>query len=235
MGYAVSRAPNDDAVLAEHLIDLATLNRETTTHKLTVKAHSAVINRGLYVAVEVLDKVAGTANIEAVVINVERHGSQIAWQVTWEEKVPLEVECPAFILNLLTPTLKPGARHWRAACQNRATEAEKRRRIFPGILIETAKPISFNGGKTKCRVFRRLVQQNSYAGLDVAGNEVFTASIPLAAFGSDYKLYLTWRMYLQRKPDDGRPSVVEDTDDEYDDIVEMAPSITGSPMQISLF
>lgn len=76
---------------------------------------------------------------------------------------PYHYDCPAKILDLLTPTDNEYANEWRAKCRAKLTaDAEakaKAKRVGAGTLIEVAAPLTFSRGGT----FRRFIYTGSGA------------------------------------------------------------------------
>jgi hypothetical protein len=59
---------------------------------------------------------------------------------------PCECECPARILDLLTPTASEWANTWRASCRAHADKMAAKPRVKTGDLVRFATPIRFTSG-----------------------------------------------------------------------------------------
>ena len=79
---------------------------------------------------------------------------------------PCEAECPARILNLLTPTTSGYANEWRKRCRERA----EKRMPKPGESFTLAVPLRFTNGATLSR-FKvvRNGRETAYESLERGG------------------------------------------------------------------
>ncbi|RVT38266.1 DUF6927 domain-containing protein [Sphingobium algorifonticola] len=113
-----------------------------------VLASSCPGNRVYYAAAQTLrDGVAG--EVFAVVCLVRwnprsKDGHQFGYKDMSENMGPHEADCPAHILELLSPTANDYARDWRARC--RANLAARSRKLADGDRILFPAPITFTDG-----------------------------------------------------------------------------------------
>ena len=119
-----------------------------TRRGLKVLASSCPGNRVYYAAVQVMtDGVGG--EIFAVVCLVRWNtrssdGQNFGYKDMTENMGPCEADCPAHILDLLTPTNKEYAIDWRARC--RANLVRRSRKLADGDRIRLDDPITFTDG-----------------------------------------------------------------------------------------
>lgn len=80
-------------------------------------------------------------------------GYNFAYKVVSEEMGPREFDCPARILNKLSPTTSEYALEWRAKCRTKAALVKKNGKLPVGATIQMADPIRFTDG-TSAQTFR---------------------------------------------------------------------------------
>lgn len=108
----------------------------------------ATVKRTFYAAVRVKE----TGQVWAWVCLIQRTTGQFnfGYKSMEESMGPNEAECPARILDLLTPTDSEYAKEWRAACRSQiARKAEARKAtvtVTDGAVIKLAKALHFSGG-----------------------------------------------------------------------------------------
>jgi hypothetical protein len=94
---------------------------------------SAVVNfRTYYAALGIEHKDTGKLDVIGLVVLVERKGDEITTKEMTEESGPCYYDCPAGILDLLSPTKNEWALAWRAACRIEAAKRSKANRIRRG-------------------------------------------------------------------------------------------------------
>ena len=119
-----------------------------STPGLRVRASSCPGNRTYYAAAQEL--VGGVpGDVFAVVCLVRwnprsRDGHQFGYKDLSENMGPCEADCPAAILDLLTPTDNQHALDWRARC--RVNLARRARKLSDGDRIRLPEPMSFTDG-----------------------------------------------------------------------------------------
>lgn len=91
-----------------------------------------------YAAVETVNKETGNRRVWAAVIKVThtRGDYGFCYKDMDESMGPCEANCPAKILDLLTPTDSEYANEWRARCRsNLDVAAERKKHLAPGVLL----------------------------------------------------------------------------------------------------
>ena len=131
---------------------------------LRLLASSCPGNRTYYAAVqEMADGVPGTvlAIVCLVRWNPRSHdGHQFGYKDMTETMGPCEADCPAAILDLLSPTDNQYALDWRARC--RASLERRARKLADGDRIRLPEPMTFTDGNVAqefviCKRGRRLI------------------------------------------------------------------------------
>ncbi|CCW17297.1 hypothetical protein EBBID32_16360 [Sphingobium indicum BiD32] len=164
-GHASAKSYLDAQLTYENTIE------DDTKRGLRVLASSCPGNRTYYAAVqEMADGVPGS--VFAVVCLVRwnprsRDGHQFGYKDMTENAGPCEADCPAMILDLLTPTDHQYARDWRARC--RANLARRARKLSDGDRIRLPEPMTFTDGNVAqefivCRRGRSLVLRDPENG-----------------------------------------------------------------------
>lgn len=102
-----------------------------------------------------------------LVVLVHRNRSQ-DYNFTTKEMTdtmgPAVTDCPAKVLDALTPTDNQYALEWRADCRKRLAQQEKARQVRPGQVVKFAAPFSFTNGDTlDTFVFEK---RNSFRGVE---------------------------------------------------------------------
>jgi hypothetical protein len=125
-----------------------------------ILASALVKMRTWYAACRQIDHATGKAHVFALVCLVkynprDREGVVFGYKDMSESMGPCESECPASILDLLTPTTSEYAQAWRARCRATAT---RRSRLAPkdGDTIIFAAAISFTDGSEARRFIIRI-------------------------------------------------------------------------------
>ncbi len=122
----------------------------------TVLASALVRMRTYYAAVEhVRDGEA--PEVFAVVCLVrynprDREGYIFGYKDLTEHMGPVEAECPAGVLDMLTPTDNPHALAWRERCRNAIAARAKRPRLKPGMVVVFDAPLRFTDGTSHQRL-----------------------------------------------------------------------------------
>lgn len=92
-----------------------------------------------YAAVETVNKETGERRVWAAVIKVHqtRGDYGFCYKDMDETMGPVYTDCPAKILDLLTPTDNEYANEWRARCRrNLEVAAERKNGIAPGVVLQ---------------------------------------------------------------------------------------------------
>jgi hypothetical protein len=138
---------------------------------LKVLASACPGNRVYYAAAQVMTNRVGGA-VFAIVCLVrwnprDKEGLVFGYKDMDETMGPCEAECPARILELLTPTDSEHARAWRERC--RANIARRARKLPDGARIRLAEPMRFTDGHegqefVVCKRGRRVVLRDPETG-----------------------------------------------------------------------
>lgn len=92
-----------------------------------------------YAAIEMVNKETSDRQVWAAAIKVTqtRGDNGFCYKEMDETLGPVQAECPAKILDLLTPTDNENANEWRARCRRNLEQAEVRKKaIAPGTVIQ---------------------------------------------------------------------------------------------------
>lgn len=141
-GHQTAKAYLDAQLTYENTLE------DGTKRGLRVLASSCPGNRTYYAAAqEIVDGIAGT--IFGVVCLVRwnprsRDGRQFGYKDMSENMGPCEADCPAAILDLLSPTDHEYALDWRARC--RANLERRARKLADGDRIRLSEPVKFTDG-----------------------------------------------------------------------------------------
>ena len=158
MGWLSMQSLRGFAGPREYLDNQFTFARETV--RATVLRSALVKLRTYYAAVEVLQpsqerKVAGVVCL--VRYNPrDREGFIFAYKDMDETVGPYEAECPAAILDLLTPTDNALALAWRERCRATIARRAAKSRLRNGWTLVFEEPISFTDGAVHAR-FRVVI------------------------------------------------------------------------------
>lgn len=112
--------------------------------------------RTYYAAVEILRSDDERRVIAAVCLvrynPRDREGYVFGYKDMDETMGPCEAECPAAILDLLTPTTNVHALAWRERCRVAVTHRTSRPKLHNGQTIVFAEPITFADGASFSRM-----------------------------------------------------------------------------------
>lgn len=141
-GHATAKSYLDNQFTYERAQD------DGSSRGLKMLASSCPGNRVYYAAAQVMTNGKG-GEIFAIVCLVRwnpraRDGYIFGYKDMDESMGPCEADCPAHILDLLTPTDKDYAREWRARC--RVNLARRARRLVDGDRIRLPEPMTFSDG-----------------------------------------------------------------------------------------
>lgn len=153
MGWLfMSRASLDGHKSAKSYLDAQftyeRLQQEGSTRGLKVLSSSCPGNRVYYAATQEMANGVG-GEIFAIVCLVrwnprDKEGYIFGYKDMEESMGPCEDECPARILDMLSPTDNKNALDWRARC--RANNALRSRKLNDGDRIRLPEPITFVDG-----------------------------------------------------------------------------------------
>jgi hypothetical protein len=98
-----------------------------------------------YAAIERVEKATGTREVNAVVVLLayRRDYFNFGYKVQDEFMGPCDCDCPARILDLLTPTDHEIALRWRARCRERL---EQKAKLRHGMKVKLPEPVTFTSG-----------------------------------------------------------------------------------------
>ena len=127
MGWTITDRPKPKGVSVEQfLINEGVLRwSDETPATFRVLASALVRLRTFYAAVEQIDKATGERQVWAAVILVDPRKDSFGWKDMDETCGPCEAECPAKILDLLTPTDSDYANEWRARCRENLERSKR--------------------------------------------------------------------------------------------------------------
>lgn len=114
-----------------------------------------VATRTYYAAVEFVPA-GGQREVTALVCLVryhprDRRGYVFGYKGMDESVGPFEADCPAHILDLLTPTDRPHAVDWRARCRANLARRTARPRLRAGQTVVFDAPLTFSDGARRDR------------------------------------------------------------------------------------
>jgi hypothetical protein len=140
---------------SEYLDDQLTFDSTERSHRVLRSAF--VQMRRYYAAVERVEKASGQRSVVAVICLVHynprsKDGHVFGYKDMDETMGPCELDCPAAILDLLTPTDSTWANEWRQSCRARWAKPKPR----AGQTLVLASPLKFSDGETLTRF--RLVE-----------------------------------------------------------------------------
>ncbi|WP_375458570.1 DUF6927 domain-containing protein [uncultured Enterovirga sp.] len=152
MGWLYMRSLGIHAGPREYLD--AQFTFETAEKRCRVLRSALVRLRTYYAAVERM-RADGDRQVAAIICLVrynpnDREGYVFGYKDMDEGMGPVESECQAAILGLLTPTEAPYAVEWRARCRARAAERRqsgRRPRPRPGQTVVIEEPVAFRDGR----------------------------------------------------------------------------------------
>ena len=116
-------------------------------HDYRVLRSSLVKMRRYYAAVEQTSRISGERRVSALLCLVDynprsRNGHVFGYRSMGEESGPYEYDCPAAILDMLTPTDSEYARIWRQKCRARLEKVRPK----SGQVLVLAEPLKYADG-----------------------------------------------------------------------------------------
>jgi uncharacterized protein DUF6927 len=150
MGWLYKSSLDGFKTPTEYLDHQFTFDREERSYR--VLRSSLVQMRRYYAAVERVEKVSGQCSVSAVVCLVDyntrdKEGYIFGYKDMDETMGPCDHDCPAAILDLLTPTDSEWANAWRQKCRARLVKARPR----AGQTLILAEPLTFTDGAVHSR------------------------------------------------------------------------------------
>jgi hypothetical protein len=150
MGWLYKSSLDGFKTPTEYLDHQFTFDREERSYR--VLRSSLVQMRRYYDAVERVEKLSGERSVSAVVCLVnyntrEKEGYIFGYKDMDESMGPCDHDCPAAILDLLTPTDSEWANAWRQKCRARLAKARPR----AGQTLVLAQPLTFTDGAIHAR------------------------------------------------------------------------------------
>ena len=154
MGWLYMQSLGGHSGPRAYLDDQFTYTSDTV--RSTVLRSALVRMRTYYAAVEQLSE-GRARGVFAVVCLVrynprDREGYIFGYKDMDETMGPCEAECPAAILDLLTPTDNAHATEWRARCRAVAEQRALRPRLRNGWMLVFDEPLTFCDGTTHQRL-----------------------------------------------------------------------------------
>ncbi len=140
----------------------------------------ATVKRTFYAAVR--NKTDGQVWAWVCLIQRTRGEYNFGYKSMDESMGPNEAECPARILDLLTPTESQWANEWREACRKRiAHKAEARATtttVKDGTVIKLAKPLHFRGDHEAQEFRLRVIGRTRRWVANPGTDEQFVCRLP---------------------------------------------------------
>ena len=142
MGWLYKQSIGPYKTAKEYLNHQFTFESETASYKVL---RSALVGmRRYYAAVERVTKESQTKEVSCVVCLVnynprDKEGYIFGYKDMDETMYPFATDCPAAILDLLTPTDSENAMRWRAECRRRLSKQRPKN----GDTIVLSKPMKF--------------------------------------------------------------------------------------------
>jgi len=138
MGWLFMPKP---ASVKQYLTNNCTFDGDMQTHRCLAIAMKINV---AYVAVETTEKGSGERKVWAAIFLMRYVRDEYGWgyKDMSEDCGPVQADCPARILDLLSPTDNENALKWRAACRR----AIERRMPKIGTKVRFEKPIQFRSG-----------------------------------------------------------------------------------------
>jgi hypothetical protein len=151
MGWLYKSSLDGFKTPTEYLDHQFTFDRRERSFRVL---RSALVQmRRYYAAVERVEKASGERSVSAVVCLVaynqrDKEGYIFGYKDMDETMGPCEHDCPAFILDLLTPIDSKWANDWRQACRVRLAKVRPR----AGQVLVLAEPLRFTDGAVLSRL-----------------------------------------------------------------------------------
>ncbi len=187
MGWTETYKPQD-VTPKQFLIDrvLNCENEHGTWKVLDAAAKGGV----LYAAVERTEPGRKPFVFAAVVLYrcKSRDDYNIAWKDMSEGMGPFECDCPARILDLLSPTKKEYALAWRKRCREKIAMAKSKPKIQIGDKLVFNNPVPF-GKFGSFRTFFMTDMRKMHASLKKDGPAQVKLNRRLLADHGEYKVY----------------------------------------------
>jgi hypothetical protein len=120
----------------------------------------SIVSNVAYCAVQMHDE---AKTVFALIIKLSKDRGDWNYRDDDESMGPYHYDCPARILDLLTPTTDEYANNWRQQCRERLQL--KRAKPKPGNVIRFATPVRFGDGVTEsvftCETMQRRGRNNT--------------------------------------------------------------------------
>lgn len=113
---------------------------------------SAIVNRTFYAACEEIGKPGHIFALVAL-LKMPRDYYNFGYKAMGETEGPFVNDCPARILDKLTPVVGDGpgaesARQWRERCRAKVTKRQAATKVKAGDIVTFAEPLKFGNGET---------------------------------------------------------------------------------------
>jgi len=144
MGWTYRHKPEHVSVKEEILKELECVNEHGTWKVLAISVRSNVAY-----AATAYTPTGGETKVFGSVVLIGRHARDyynFGTKVMDEGMGPCYCDCPAKILNMLSPTDCKYALDWRKACREAAAKKAARPKLAVGDRVKMARPLSFGGG-----------------------------------------------------------------------------------------
>ena len=154
MGWLTMQSLGGFSGPRQYLDDQFTYQRDGL--RSTVLRSALVRMRTYYAAVEHIHPSRERAVFAAVCLvhynRRDREGAIFGYKDMDESMGPCEAECPATLLDLLTPTTNEHALAWRERCRTFIARRAARPRLRNGWILEFDQPVTFSDGASYTRL-----------------------------------------------------------------------------------
>lgn len=177
MGWSTTY--KDKTISAKQYIEKNLLVWNSPTHNYSVLDGGVSKFHTYYGAVEKTDKVTGEREVFAVVFLLSYHKNQaynFGYKSICESMGPMQAECPARILKLLTTTDNENANQWRAQCWNRINNKKLRPKIVENNILQyqgkkytVLKTLGRSGYSVTCEGMHYRMKTSQVAKAEIIG------------------------------------------------------------------
>lgn len=138
MGWTTTHKPAN--ISAKEFIERELLVWTSPTHQYRVLDGGVKNFRTYYGAVEKVELATGVRDVFAVIVllSYSRDYYNFGYKDMSEDMGPYQTDCPARILDLLTPTTSQYANDWRRACRDKLARKAVAKKSQAAITVGTA-------------------------------------------------------------------------------------------------
>ena len=172
MGWHYERKP-DGLSLSEDLA--AKFSFETETQSSVVLDCALAKLRVAYMAVRTTIKNTGNTRVHGLICRVDYRPDEyfsLGLKDMDESEHPYYYDCPARILDLLSPTDDPNALRWRESCRREIAERKAAAPLKSGHYLILNSPLRFADGSSHTRFFIRDARRRIFTA-HTDGHQMF--------------------------------------------------------------